>query len=108
MQFTRLTLLAAFFASVSAYEVTAYLGAACTGAELGHLQDDQNTPGLTNPEVTINAQCITIDQNLPADCDVYLCADENCDDQGTTVEGPRNAGTRVENQSFTAFQVGCQ
>ncbi|BBN18001.1 hypothetical protein MPTK1_7g18720 [Marchantia polymorpha subsp. ruderalis] len=93
---------------VSAYEVTAWSGRVCSGVELGFLADDNNTPGLSAVEVTINGQCITIDRDLPADCDVYLCADQACNDQGVTVDGPREAGQRVEGQSFSAIQVGCQ
>ncbi|TRM66634.1 hypothetical protein BD626DRAFT_581526 [Schizophyllum amplum] len=94
--------------AVTAYEVTAWSGVVCSGIELGHLEDTNNTPGTSATEVTPNGRCITIDTDLPQDCDVYLCQDEQCDDQGEAVEGPRDAGTRVENQSFVAMQVGCQ
>ncbi|TRM66645.1 hypothetical protein BD626DRAFT_534804 [Schizophyllum amplum] len=92
----------------AAFEVTAWSGAVCSGVELGTVEDTNNTPGLTAAEATPNGQCITIDAALPADCDVYLCADAACNDQGETVEGPRDQGTRVENKSFSAIQVGCQ
>ncbi|KAL3687080.1 hypothetical protein R1sor_013389 [Riccia sorocarpa] len=90
----------------SAYEVTAWSGRVCSGIELGHLEDPNNTPGLSAAEETINGQCVTFDTAFPADCDVYLCADAACNDQGTTLAGPRDAGTRDEGHSFSAIQVG--
>ncbi|KIK62126.1 hypothetical protein GYMLUDRAFT_242822 [Collybiopsis luxurians FD-317 M1] len=88
--------------------VSAWSGSVCDGIEVGSIELDQNPNGLSNPDSTPTALCVHFDKALPADCDVYLCADANCNDQGTTVEGPRDAGTRVENTSFEGMQVGCQ
>lgn len=93
---------------VTAFGVSAWTGSACSGVEVGSIEDDTNPAGLTAAESTTNALCVHFDSALPANCDVYLCADAACNDQGETVEGPKDAGTRLENQSFEGMQVGCQ
>lgn len=94
--------------SVSAYAVSAWSGSACSGIEVGSLEGETNPNGLTAAEATPNALCVHFDQALDANCDVYLCADAACNDQGTTVEGPQDANTRMENVDFQGMQVGCQ
>ncbi|KAJ3996339.1 hypothetical protein F5050DRAFT_1760337 [Lentinula boryana] len=88
--------------------VSAWTGSVCSGIEVGSIELDNNPNGLSNPDATPNALCVHFDKALPVNCDVYLCADASCNDQGTTVEGPRDAGTRVENTDFQGMQVGCQ
>lgn len=110
MRFT-IILISTFLAAlnpVTAYSVSAWSGAACSGVEVGSIEDSTNPPVLSAAESTPNAQCVHFDDALPANCDVYLCADAACNDQGETVEGPKDAGTRLENQSFEGMQVGCQ
>lgn len=93
---------------VIAYSVSAWSGSVCSGIEVGSIEDDSNPDGLSDPESTPTALCLLFEAALPDNCDVYLCADANCDDQGVTVAGPRDAADKVQNQDFQGMQVGCQ
>jgi hypothetical protein len=105
------SILAAFFVIVTPVAanigVSAWSGIACSGVELGDIEVADNFNGLTAAEETPNGACIHFDTAIPDNCDVYLCADAACNNQGTTVAGPQNAGDRMA-VNFSAIQIGCQ
>ncbi|KAG7090509.1 hypothetical protein E1B28_009622 [Marasmius oreades] len=86
---------------------SAWSGSACSGLEVGSVEVANNFDGLSNAEATPNAACVHFDTRIPANCDVYLCEDAACNDQGRTVAGPQAANTKLTH-NFAGMQIGCQ
>ncbi|KAG7090508.1 hypothetical protein E1B28_009621 [Marasmius oreades] len=107
MTFT-VALLAAVFQPVAGnIAASAWSGSACSGIEVGSVEVADGFTGLSNADATPNAACVHFDTRIPANCDVYLCEDAACNDQGRAVEGPQAANTRLTH-NFAGIQIGCQ
>ncbi|KAI0826397.1 hypothetical protein BC629DRAFT_1434827 [Irpex lacteus] len=109
MYSTKLALfsLIALVAGATAFEVTAFLGTGCNGADLGTLEGGDG-PGNSACEVVTNAQSVHIDLAVTDNCEVNLYDDTACTQPNQHfLPGPMDAGTCQTGLSFTAMRVEC-